>query len=909
MVYWQKRQSGREREDLGRFLQFFLLIWLFPALFLPCCAAETEPCEQEPPETPATGPGLYFGLLHGHSSLSEGTLPAEDCYFQADSTEGVDFFALTDHSISFDNPNSLSDSTESLRWVEGKDAAKAATNGSFLGLFGFEMNWGNGLGHISVFCTPGFVSWRQEEFSAFRTGLQNFYAALSGMADAIGQFNHPGSLLGDFRDFAYWSPEIDRIMALLEVGSPDQPDAYRFYDRALEQGWHVAPSNNDPACRTVVYAQSLTEEGICDAIRSRRVYATEDTDLSIHYSMNGYTLGSRLKRWQLGETANILVTVSDPTDAVGTVEVIGEGGHSLASRTFEGQWATAEFSLPTDQRYYYIKVTQPDGDVALTAPVWVEQEEYAGIRSLTAKTDLPVSGQAADLELVLYNQEAAVLTVEKTDIFVDGYLRETLTDTVSLWKGTAALPFSLTLDSPGKHTITVTVTADLGGAVRQYTADLSLSLRLPETVTSLLVDGTHTNTESYAQLAALAVESNISLRTETQAITPQMLENSSILLIPGPNIPFSEEFIAMVREYVSYGGTVLLTGGNPESNRLLEALGCSLRFGEDTGQLRYVTDFQAASPWCANLLVGQRYCCSGTVIAAPEYWIVENALAAEGRIFVGCGQWLGDQALAEPKNIWQIPYANRTVVKNILGSAEADLPLTAIADLRTGTDGQLHRIRGYVTADSFADTLYLQDDTGGIAVADLEEAALCVGTAVEIQGILARDNKNPVLKAISCKVLDVSMYRYLPMTGEFSVLMNNARHGGDLVQVEGRVVSFRIDETGNLRELVLEQNRQFAAVYIDDGIVSSSLGYNDLAERVETGSLFRAIGIVHMREDGVSVVRVRNCDEVVHVPVIRYYWEPCQPDNPEVGDGIVFWFLTMLLSAASVLLLRKYRIM
>jgi hypothetical protein len=237
-------------------------------------------------------------------------------------------------------------------------------------------------------------------------------------------------------------------------------------------------------------------------------------------------------------------------------------------------------------------------------------------------------------------------------------------------------------------------------------------------------------------------------------------------------------------------------------------------------------------------------------------------------------------------------------MKNILGSTEVVIPLTSIADLRTTEEGQLHRIRGYVTANTFTDVLYVQDNTGGIAVADFGKEKISVGTAVEIQGILATENKNPVLKVISHKLLDTSMYRYLPLTGDFSQLMNMALHSGDLVQVEGKVVSFQTDESGAVRELILEQDGQFAAVYIDEGIVSNSLGYNDLAERVQVGRIFRAMGVVYMREDGMSVVRVRNCDEVVHVPVIRYYWEPAKADNPRVGDGIGFWLLSLLLSAA-----------
>ena len=687
---------------LRLFLALLTIAYLLP---LAARATESAPAETEPvqvqetvPQAAVSGPGLFFGLLHSHSNLSEGTEPAQDIFLRAAATEGLDFFALTDHSDSLDNPASLSDGTYSQDWAAGKAAAAAVTNPDFVGIFGFEMSWGNGLGHIGTFCTPGFVSWRQEGFSQFRNGLQNYYTALAGIPEAIGQFHHPGGLFGDFRDFAYWSPEADRNMALLEVGSPDYGNAYSFYDRALSQGWHVAPANNIPACRTVVYAQALTEAGIYEAIRQRRVYATEDTDLSIHYSMDGHLLGSRLKRWQLGDAADILVTLSDPTDAIGRVEVIGEKGISLASQDFEGQWATVEFPLPADQRYYYIKVTQPDADVAVTAPVWVETEEYAGIRGLTQKTDLPVQGQPVELELELYNQEAALLTVQKVDIYVDGFLHSTLAENTPLWQGSAVIPLSLTLDTPGRRNITVTVTADLGGALRQYTAYLSVSVRMPEMVTSLLVDGSHGNPERYAQLSALAVENNISIRIESAGITPEMLQNSSILLIPGPDVPFSEEFITMVREYLDYGGTVLMTDGNRESNRLLETLGSSLRFGEDNGEIRYLTEFNEASPWCANLLPGQLYRCSGSVSAAAEHWIVEGVLAAEGRIFAGSGPWLGDDALAEPKNLWDAPNANRRILKNILGSREAVIPLTAIADLRTAGDEQLCRIRGYVTA-------------------------------------------------------------------------------------------------------------------------------------------------------------------------------------------------------------------
>ena len=879
---------------------FLLCILTIASLLIPASGSEI------PQETATKGPGLYFGTLHGHSSLSEGTLDPESCYTAA---ADMDFFALTDHSDSFDQPANLSDGGNSLAWTTGKAAAAAATTSDFVGLFGFEMSWDNGLGHISTFCTPGFVSWRQEDFFAFRNGLQNFYAALSGIPDAIGQFNHPSKQQGDFRDFDFWTPEADRVMALLEVGSPDRPSAYSFYDQALAKGWHVAPVNNDPSGRTAIFAQSLTEEGLYDAIRSRRVYATEDVDLSIHYSMDGHQMGSRVKAWQLGEAADILVTLSDPTDAIGTVEVIGEQGASLAKQNCDGQWATVEFSLPTNQAYYYIKVYQPDGDIAVTSPVWVEQEEYAGIQGLAAKTDLPVQGQPLELELTLYNREGALFAPTQVDVFVDGILAQSLPVAEQLWQGSLTLPISLTLDTPGLRHISVTVTANLGDAPREYTAELTLSIRIPEMVTSILIDDTHGNTENYAQLSQLAMENNIAVRTETVEITANMLEKASILVLPGAETEYSPEFIHRVYTYAQYGGTILFTEGNEYSNQLLSSLGSTLRFEEDDGGIRYVTDFVGTSPWCENLLPGQLYMCSGSVTALPESRIVEGVLAAEGKIFAGSGAWLSDAALAEPKNLWDPPNANIAIVKNILGHSEVVLPLTPIADLRVAEVGQLHRVRGYVTANTFGDTLYIQDDTGGIAVTNYTGETLSLGTAVEIQGILSQPDKNPVLEVISCKFPEVSLYRYLPMEGNFSQLMNNALHGGDLVQVEGKVASFRTDKTGAVREVVLEKDGQFALVYIDEGIVSNSRGYNDLAERVEVGRNFRAIGLVHMREDGVSVVRVRNCDEVVYVPVIRYYWEPAAADNPRVGDDVGIWTLCALFCAVAIPFFRKKRIM
>ena len=59
------------------------------------------------------------------------------------------------------------------------------------------------------------------------------------------------------------------------------------------------------------------------------------------------------------------------------MEVIGSGGAVLVS----GNPADGALTLPLPDGfpYYFLRITQPDGDVAVTAPVWVDDYTDMGI--------------------------------------------------------------------------------------------------------------------------------------------------------------------------------------------------------------------------------------------------------------------------------------------------------------------------------------------------------------------------------------------------------------------------------------------------------------------------------------------------------------------------------------------------
>lgn len=69
-------------------------------------------------------------------------------------------------------------------------------------------------------------------------------------------------------------------------------------------------------------------------------------------------------------------------------------------------------TLSPDYSYYFVRVTEGDGDLAVTSPVWVGESLKLGISSLTCATATPVTGEELELTTTLFNSEAADAAVK-----------------------------------------------------------------------------------------------------------------------------------------------------------------------------------------------------------------------------------------------------------------------------------------------------------------------------------------------------------------------------------------------------------------------------------------------------------------------------------------------------------------
>ena len=904
---------------------------------------------------------LYFGQLHAHTNISNGAGSVEEAFQYASQVDGLDFFAVTDHSDSFDNADMGAIDADgadiSADWAAGKQAAASVTNGDFVGLFGFEMTWPEDkqLGHISTFNTPGWQTRDQADFENVPTALENYYKALTAVPGSVSQFNHPDTVHGDFERFDHYSPQYDAVVSLLEVAGEDGVVDCGYYDLALDEGWHVAPTNNQnnhkgqwgdaSEARTVVLAKSLTEEALYAAMKDRRVYATQDSDLAIYYELNGTVMGSIIPK---SEEAEITVFLSDPTDeAIGYVEVVTDGGAVLVSEYVETPSQVLELSASGGHSYYYLRITQPDGDVAVTAPVWMDGYDDIGIESFTSDTLTPARDEEIGLTVELYNDEPVEFDLDALSLYADETLVSTVSDLGEV-AGMSTLDYTFSYAHPelGVTEFRVVATGSVNGESRTYEDTLSLSFRVPEQVKRISVDASHGNSgvDKLNRLKAIAAKVNIAV----DILDSELPENSDLLLITAPAEAFDEEFVENVRSFVENGGTVILCGQSDmggrnlhtsgELNKLLEAMGATVRLNDDTASSISTNVFNPDSGLTKSLTQEQTYTqrAGCTVNPGNGTWLVKSRsvdangqdagkgavllafeeLPGNGKVYVSGGLFLSDDAMKEPDNVWKSVSGNQGIVEALLKIERAACPeLVTIGEMRSGKAGEVYHIRGWATSgtsrpgNTFYKTLYLQDDTGGVALVPFtkKEKDIEVGTPIEVVGRKEIRGGNVVLKIIDYdKELDEPLYNYTPKTTPNKTAMDYEANGGRLMQVEGKVtkVTYAVGGEEVSRITLKDGDGDFAEILIEDGIVSGADWVNDLASRVKKGRTVRAIGILHLDSDGTPVLRVRNCDEVVYVPPVPVSLGSRR--NPRTGDLIWIAVGVMVLSGIGLaVLLRK----
>ena len=605
---------------------------------------------------------LYFGQLHGHTQYSDGagSLDSALSYIKnLPDSANVQFVAFTDHSNYFDSKNApnveaalydtslVKDSDASHSWKTYKDTIAQFNEdnaGDMVAIGGFEMTWSGGPGHINTFNTPGIVSRNNSTLNnkTDDAGMKAYYALLRQEEgkNSISQFNHPGTTFGNFKDFNYWDPVIDSRMYMVEVGNGEGQigaggyyPSYEQYIMALDKGWHLAPTNNQDNhqgkwgnandARDVILTDNFTEEGIYDAIRALRMYATEDKNLELGYTVNGLMMGSRIET--VPGKLDIEVSVYDPdrTDSIAKVEVVVNSGKvaHVWDDPAELKSGTLSVTLAPEYSYYFIRVTQKDGDLAVTSPVWVGESLKLGISNLVCGTATPVTDEELTLTTTLFNSENADATVTSLVYSINGKVIGTDTAGYTIAAGsTLDIPFKWTPDQARVATVLVTAVVNQNNKDYTFTKTISLDVLDASKLVYIGIDASHYNEyvngnykDSMGNFGNLAAEYSVrtvQLNTSADLIAACSNPKYKAMVLTAPSRrsseaqadskTYSQEELAALTAFNDAGGTVILAGwsdnyenydviqNNPNTkhmaetqNDVLKALGSSLRISDD----------------------------------------------------------------------------------------------------------------------------------------------------------------------------------------------------------------------------------------------------------------------------------------------------------------------------------------
>jgi hypothetical protein len=369
---------------------------------------------------------VYYGNLHSQTRDSDGGGPVADCHGAQDPQSapygpdaaypyarrhGLDFLMVSEHNHMYDGSDGTNPDADPAKakamYQAGLKTARdySEANPGFLALYGME--WGvigNG-GHLNIFDSDELLGWEKNaegELVADTATPKSDYAALYALMrqrGLTGQFNHP-ALTGQFTvggtPLAY-TPDGDAVMALCEVvnssafsvseneGETRRSNFELACNKLLEAGYHVAfSSNQDNHCanwgasysnRSAVLIPNgvpLTRASFLEAVRARRVFATMDKDAQVVLTANGHLMGERFDN--MG-ALRLQVAYASATGRQAATVAIVEGVPGRNGDVSQLADKADVTTLPSPgAHFYYAKVTQDDGKILWSAPMWVAQQ-------------------------------------------------------------------------------------------------------------------------------------------------------------------------------------------------------------------------------------------------------------------------------------------------------------------------------------------------------------------------------------------------------------------------------------------------------------------------------------------------------------------------------------------------------
>lgn len=361
----------------------------------PEAASSFPPSGHEDPWTPApeagtARAGVIFGDLHQHTMLSDGLGTPEEVLLAARHSLGHDFVAITDHDTL--SRRALGPAT----WAALCETVEAAYEpGRFATLHAYELTGPRkpGLGHKCVIFPDADLPERlPEKERAAQESAWRRYGALAVP-------HHTGWTGTDAEHHDADRQPVWEVCSLHGVyedekratAFPPRPDVVlegEFVRTALDKGlrfgfvggtdshgllWHhgISP-RRDPRRTglTGIPGAVATREAIFEALGERRCYATTGARIVLRVDLDGAPMGASLP----GDARGELNVEVEGTASLTSVELVRRGSDERLRGT-QGRRCVCSILVGLREGlswdYLYVRVTQRDGEMAWSSPIFL----------------------------------------------------------------------------------------------------------------------------------------------------------------------------------------------------------------------------------------------------------------------------------------------------------------------------------------------------------------------------------------------------------------------------------------------------------------------------------------------------------------------------------------------------------
>ncbi|MBI3986273.1 MAG: DUF3604 domain-containing protein [Lentisphaerae bacterium] len=376
--------------------------------------AMTNPivCRKTPPDR-----NVYWGMIHGHSEISDGSGTLDNYFRQLRDECALDFGAPGDHDHLWETPDAYWRHT----CAKVRDYHEP---GRFVTFPGYEFaKWrrkGEGDRNVYYLHDDRPIYRSDEGHHPWPNDL--FKAILNETCLVI---PHHTALAPAYCDWKDHDPVHERLVEIFQVrgsyecseedGNPLPENAYGeppnpagYVRRALALGWRVGftaggddhsgqagtDAGKPPSVKAGYYkagnmsvlATARTREAIWDALWNRRVVATSGPRMLLNYTLQDRPMGSELslrhlpdlrRERRLTVTFHGMAPVRQMDIIRNNTPVFTATGGGL---DMEWTWTDTEPLLflrgaphhPEPFAFYYVRVIQADNETAWASPIWID---------------------------------------------------------------------------------------------------------------------------------------------------------------------------------------------------------------------------------------------------------------------------------------------------------------------------------------------------------------------------------------------------------------------------------------------------------------------------------------------------------------------------------------------------------